>query len=144
MKTLGMMAGEVEALQGMDEDVRFTTAPARIANREALESALVTGFATKPREEWEQLLLKWDVPGGPVNDIAEALADPQVLLREMVVEIEHPTAGAYRTAGNPIKHGGPDTFVPPPTLGQDTEEVLKGLLGYSEEDVSTLRESGAV
>ena len=144
MKTLRMMSGEVRALQGMDEDDRFTTAPARIENREALEEALSSGFATKPRDEWEGLLLKWDVPGGPVNNIAEALADPQVQLRDMVVEIDHPVAGTYRTAGNPIKDGSPDSFTPPPTLGQDTAAVLTGLLGYSDAEVSDLRESGAI
>ena len=144
MKTLRMMSGEVEALQGMDEDPRFTTAPARIENRAALEETLTAGFGAKPRPEWEQLLLKWDVPGGPVNNIAEALADPQVQLRDMVVEIEHPTAGTYRTAGNPVKDGGPDAFSPPPTLGQDTDDVLTGLLGYSNAEVAALREVRAV
>jgi crotonobetainyl-CoA:carnitine CoA-transferase CaiB-like acyl-CoA transferase len=90
------------------------------------------------------LLLKWDVPGGPVNNIAEALADPQVQLRDMVVEIDHPVAGTYQTAGNPIKSGSPDTFTPPPTLGQDTQEVLTGLLGYSGAEVAALRDAGAV
>ena len=79
-----------------------------------------------------------------MNNIAEALADPQVQLRDMVVEIEHPLAGSYRTAGNPIKDGSPDTFAPPPTLGQDTEAVLTGLLGYSAGEVAALRESGAI
>ena len=144
MKTLRMMAWEVGALRGMDADPRFTTAPARIENRAALEEALTLGFRSKPRPEWETLLLKWDVPGGPVNNIAEALADPQVQLREMVVEIEHPVAGTYRTAGNPIKTGSPDAFAPPPTLGQDTDDVLTRLLGYSSTQVAALRESGAV
>ncbi len=144
MKTLRMMSGEIEALRGMDEDGRFTTAPARIANREALEEALTAGFATRPRVEWENLLLKWDVPGGPVNNIAEALADPQVLLRDMVVEIDHPVAGPYRTAGNPIKDGSPDTFTPPPTLGQDTDAVLTNLLGYTAAELAALRESEVI
>ena len=144
MKTLRMMSGEVAELQGMDEDPRFTTAPARIENRDALEAALTAGFSTLPRHEWEKRLLKWDVPGGPVNDIGEALADPQVLLRNMVVDIDHPVAGTYRTAGNPIKDGSPDSFSPPPTLGQDTDAVLTGLLGYSNAEVEALRERGAV
>ena len=144
VKTLRMMSEEVETLRGMDEDQRFTTAPARIANREALEEGLISGFSTKPRSEWETLLLKWDVPGGPVNNIAEALADPQVQLRQMVVDIDHPIAGAYRTAGNPIKDGSPDAFTPPPTLGQDTDAVLTGLLGYSSTEVAALRDMGAV
>ena len=144
MKTLQMMAGEVEDLQGMDADPRFLTQADRMANREALDAALSRGFSSKPREEWLGLLEKWDVPGGPVNDIAEALADPQVQLRNMVVEVDHPTAGRYKTAGNPIKTGAPEEFNPPPVLGQDTSEVLTGLLGYSEAEVAVLRRSGAV
>ena len=88
--------------------------------------------------------LKWDVPGGPVNNIAEALADPQVLLRNMVVEVDHPTAGKYSTAGNPIKTGAPEVFDPPPTLGLNTDGVLTSLLGFSVDKVEALRKSGAV
>ena len=144
MKTLRMMSGEVEALRGMDDDPRFITAPARIENRAALEEALALSFRSKPRPDWEQLLLKWDVPGGPVNNIAEALADPQVQLRNMVVEIEHPVAGRYETAGNPIKTGDPESFSPPPTLGQDTAEVLANLLGYTETDIEAFRSARAI
>ena len=145
MKTLRMMSGEVEALQGMDEDPRFTTAPARIENRDALEEALTAGFHSKPRPEWEQLLLKWDVPGGPVNNIAEALADPAgIAAGHGSTDIEHPVAGTYRTAGNPIKDGSPDAFAPPPTLGQDTDAVLTGLLGYTDGEVAALRESEVI
>ena len=123
MKTLQMMSAEIEGLHGMDADPRFVTAPARIDNRQALEEALTRGFLSKPRPEWERLLVKWDVPGGPVNDIAEALADPQVQLRQMVVEIDHPAAGRYRTAGNPIKSGAPESFTPPPTLGGEHQRI---------------------
>ena len=144
MKTLQMMAGEVAELRGMDADPRFQTQADRMANREELDDALSRGFGSKPREEWAALLEKWDVPGGPVNNIAEALADPQVQLRNMVVEVDHPTAGRYKTAGNPIKTGAPEEFNPPPTLGLDTSGVLTGLLGYSEGEVETLRQTGAV
>ncbi|MEC8857305.1 MAG: CoA transferase, partial [Chloroflexota bacterium] len=144
MKTLKMMAGEVKELKGMDSDPRFQSQSDRMTNRDALDDALGSGFASKPREQWLELLLKWDVPGGPVNNIAEALADPQVLLRDMVVEVNHPTAGKYDTAGNPIKTGATERFDPPPTLGMDTSEVLTGLLGYSEGAVEVLRQTGAV
>lgn len=144
MKTLQMMAGEVAELQGMDADPRFQTSADRMANREALDDALSRGFSSKSREEWIALLERWDVPGGPVNNIAEALADPQVLLRNMVVEVDHPTAGRYKTAGNPIKTGAPEEFNPPPTLGMDTSGILTGLLGYSEGEVDALRQRGAV
>ena len=144
MKTLKMMAGEVDELKGMDTDPRFQTQADRMANREGLDDALARGFGSKSREEWLGLLEKWDVPGGPVNDIAEALADPQVQLRNMVVEIDHPTAGRYKTAGNPIKTGAPEVFNPPPTLGLDTSTILTGLLGYTEDQVEVLRRSGAI
>ena len=144
MKTFRMMAGEVDELQGMDEDPRFQTQPDRMANRDALDDALTRGFVSKSRETWLDLLVKWDVPGGPVNNIAEALADPQVLLRNMVVEVDHPTAGKYATAGNPIKTGAPEEFNPPPTLGQNTDSVLTGLLGYSDGEIEALRQAGAV
>ncbi len=144
MKTLQMMAGEVAELQGMDADPRFQTSADRMANREALDDALSRGFSSKPRKEWIVLLEKWDVPGGPVNNIAEALADPQVQLRNMVVEVDHPTAGRYKTAGNPIKTGAPEEFKPPPTLGLDTSGILTGLLGYSEGEIEALRQTGAV
>ncbi len=129
-KLMMLMAAEVEGLTELPSDPRFATPDGRIANRGALDQVLADGFRTKSREEWLELFEKWDVPGGPVNSVAEALADPQVQLRNMVVEIEHPVAGRYKTAGNPIKTGGEESFHPPPTLGQHTEEVLGGLLGY--------------
>ena len=144
MKTLRMMANEVVDMKGMDSDLRFQTQGDRMANRDALDDALSRGFGSKPREEWLALLEKWDVPGGPVNNIAEALADPQVLLRNMVVEVDHPTAGRYKTAGNPIKTGAPEVFNPPPTLGSDTSAVLTGLLGYRQREVEYLRGIGAI
>ena len=74
----------------------------------------------------------------------KTLADPQVQLRNMVVEIDHPVAGRYKTAGNPIKTGGEESFHPPPTLGQHTEEVLGGLLGYPSSDIQSLRKARAI
>lgn len=143
-KTFRMMASEVPGLAGMDTDPRFATQPDRMANRAVLDDGLAAGFQTKTRDEWVPILVKWDVPGGPVNDFAQALNDPQVLLRNMVVEIDHPTAGRYKTGGNPIKSGTPDTFNPPPTLGQDTSDVLTGLLGYTDSEIAEMREAGAV
>ncbi len=143
MRLLEMVSEEVAELEGLHSDPRFATQNDRMANREALDQVLSEAFATKTREEWVELCEKWSVPGGPVNNIAEALADPQVLLRNMVVEIDHPVAGTYKTAGNPIKSGEPEYFEPPPTLGQDTEAVLGDLLGYSSTDIRALRDANA-
>jgi len=144
MRLLEMVSSEVAGKEGLFTDPRFATQSDRMANREALDRALSEAFGTKNRQEWVELCERWSVPGGPVNDIAEALADPQVLLRDMVVEMEHPVAGHYKTVGNPIKSGEPDQFSPPPTLGQDTENVLGELLGYQRRQIQALREDGVV
>ena len=143
-RLLEMVSAEVEGNDELATDPRFATQSDRMANRDALDQVLSDVFGTKPRDEWVGLCEQWNVPGGPVNNIAEALADPQVLLRDMVVEIDHPVAGNYNTAGNPIKTGAPDVFNPPPTLGQDNADVLGGLLGYSLKEIQALRELEAV
>ena len=143
-RLLEMVSAEVEGKDELATDPRFATQSDRMANRDALDQVLSDAFGTKPRDEWVALCEQWNVPGGPVNNIAEALADPQVLLRDMVVEIDHPVAGNYNTAGNPIKTGAPDVFNPPPTLGQDNADVLGGLLGYSLKEIQALRELEAV
>jgi crotonobetainyl-CoA:carnitine CoA-transferase CaiB-like acyl-CoA transferase len=144
-KLLQVMSSEVEGMEGFASDPRFATQNDRIANRAALDQTLSEAFGTKPRDQWVKLLEEWDVPAGPVNNIAEALEDPQVQLRNMVVEINHPTAGTYKTAGNPIKNEGvPEIFNPPPTLGQNTDEVLSDLLGCSLSEIESLRVAGAI
>ena len=143
-RLLQLMAAEAPGLEDLSSDPRFSTQSDRMANRQALDDVLSDAFRTKNREEWVTLCEKWSVPCGPVNNIAEALADPQVLMRDMVVEMDHPVAGRYKTAGNPIKSETPDSFRPPPTLGQDTETVLGGLLGYSSGEIRSLREAQAV
>ena len=144
IRLLEMVSSEVAGTEGLFTDPRFATQSDRMANREALDGVLSEAFGTKDRQEWVELCEKWSVPGGPVNNIAEALADPQVLLRDMVVEMEHPVAGNYKTVGNPIKSGEPDQFSPPPTLGQDTEDVLGELLGYQSSQIQALRDAQVV
>ena len=143
-KLMRLMAAKVEGMQGLPIDPRFATQNDRIANRDALDQVLADAFSTRPREEWLDLFVEWDIPGGPVNNIAEALDDPQVRMRRMVVEMDHPVAGRYRTAGNPIKMGFDDPFQLPPTLGQHNEDVLGGLLGYSAKEIQALQEAGAI
>ena len=143
-RLLKMVSAEVEGQDGLGADPRFVNPEDRVANREALDQVLSDAFGTKTRDEWVSLCETWNVPCGPVNNIAEALADPQVRLRDMVVEIDHPVAGNYSTAGNPIKSGAPDTFNPPPTLGQHNDTVLGGLLGYSRQEIQALRDLEAV
>jgi len=84
------------------------------------------------------------VPCGACLDTAEALADPHLLAREMIVEVEHPVRGRYLTVGNPIKlSASPTTIGPSPLLGQHREEILKEL-GYTEAQIRALASEGAI
>jgi crotonobetainyl-CoA:carnitine CoA-transferase CaiB-like acyl-CoA transferase len=97
-------------------------------------------------EQWLQELADGQVPAAKVNNFAEALSNPQILHREMVVEQEHPVSGKYKSAGNPIKMSETEheTFAPAPTLGQHNREVLMGLLDYSEDEVAALEKERAI
>ena len=139
-----VMASHIEGLEGLPEDPRFAAPTDRIAHKRELEELLQEAFLTKTREEWLRIMLEGDVPAGPVNNLAEALSDPQILLRDMVVELDHPVAGKYKSAGNPIKMGQEQPLRPAPTLGQHIDEVLQGLLAYSKDEVSSLWDAGAL
>ena len=143
-KTAAMIAAVIPGCEGLPRDPRFATAASRIEHRAALEELLAEALATKPRDEWTSLFVEWDVPGAPINNIGEAFEDPQALHRNMLVEIDHPTAGRIRTSGNPIKTGHEERFTPPPLLGEHTREVLTTLGGYTDAEVDALRDAGAV
>jgi crotonobetainyl-CoA:carnitine CoA-transferase CaiB-like acyl-CoA transferase len=79
-----------------------------------------------------------------VNTVAEALADEQVLAREMIVEVKHPELGTLREVGSPVKTPGAITSpAPAPKLGQHTDELLSELLGYDGARIARLRSAGA-
>ena len=127
------------------QDERFATNPARVEHREELIPLLGEELARRPAAEWLALFQAQNVPCDPINTIPEVLADPQVLAREMVVEMSHPTAGSVKAVGSPLKLS--DTPVAytrhPPLLGEHTEEVLAEL-GYDAEAVADLRHGGVI
>jgi len=85
-------------------------------------------LAARTADEWLQLLDEANVPAGPINTVDKALTDPQVLAREMVVELEDPLMGKYKSVGNPIKSTDLEksqVFNVPPRLGQHTREILR-------------------
>jgi CoA:oxalate CoA-transferase len=132
--------------EGIARDDRFATVEKRLINRPLLWPILDQLFAGKKRREWEQEMLAGDVPHAPVYDIGEAMEDPQTLFRRMVVELEQPFWGKYKTLGMPIKMTQiqKERFDPPPRLGQHNEEILGGLLGYSDEEIGSLRKAGVI
>ena len=143
-KLARLLAAHVEGLQDLPGDSRFATPADRVKHRKELDAVLQSAFATKASHEWSELFVEWDVTATPINNIAQALADPQVQPRRMVVEVEHQVAGRYRTAGNPIKLGQEERYEPPPLLGEHNEQVLRELLGCSDEEVRKLKEEGII
>ena len=122
-------------------DKRFRTNAERVRHRDVLIPVLADEFARRTVSWWEQKLEAAGIPCGPINTIAQAMSDPQVQAREMRVDLPHPLAGTVPMVGNPIKMS--DTPVAyktaPPTLGQHTDEVLKGLVGLDAAAIDLLR-----
>ncbi|MBA1275029.1 CaiB/BaiF CoA transferase family protein [Stutzerimonas azotifigens] len=128
------------------EDPRFATNKARVAYRAELVPMIrqVTVFRTTA--EWVSVLEQAGVPCGPINDLAQVFADPQVLARGLRVEVEHPLAGTVPQVASPIRLS--ETPVSyrqaPPLLGEHTEGVLQRLLGLDVAAIGALRDGGVV
>jgi len=119
---------------------KFNSRENRLKNKEELYDILEKTFLTKTGEEWLELLDK-RIPIGPINTVAKALSDPQILSRNMVAEVDYGNGKKVKILGNPIKMSEIDeeVFKAPPRLGEDTEEILTDILKYSPEDIEELR-----
>lgn len=132
---------------GWATDPRYATHAARRQQGEALLGAIAARLAIHPADHWLAQLRAERVPCAPVQTIDGVFADPQVQARGMIAEMDHPTAGRVRAAGNPLKLGGnwPDErHPPPPLLGQHTDEVLRDVAGYAPAHIAQLRARGVV
>jgi crotonobetainyl-CoA:carnitine CoA-transferase CaiB-like acyl-CoA transferase len=129
-----------------EADPRFATNRARVANRTALMALVEAAFTARATEEWLARLRAAGVPAAPILGVDRVLADPQVMHRRMVVDVEHPRFGALPTLGTPIKVDGAMELevTAAPRLGEHTEAVLGGLLEYPAERLATLRRDGVV
>jgi crotonobetainyl-CoA:carnitine CoA-transferase CaiB-like acyl-CoA transferase len=109
------------------DDPRFENNTERLRHRTELKRELETRFQQFTLDELIKRLQAHNVPCGQVRSIADALADPQVAAREMVIAIEHPDLGTIKNLGNPVKLSASPAEVrlPPPRLGEHTDEVLK-------------------
>jgi|FaiFalDrversion3_1042247.scaffolds.fasta_scaffold00454_6 crotonobetainyl-CoA:carnitine CoA-transferase CaiB-like acyl-CoA transferase len=127
------------------EDPRFATGVDRVRNLKALQEELERTFATRPASSWLEVLEAAQVPCGPIYTLEEVYNDPHVRAREMVVEVEHPTAGKVPQIGIPVKFSLTPGRIrrPAPTLGQHTREVLEEV-GFTPQEVEELRRCGAV
>jgi crotonobetainyl-CoA:carnitine CoA-transferase CaiB-like acyl-CoA transferase len=127
------------------EEERFASNALRMQNLAPLEKTLQDTFSQQPTAHWLKVLEGAGVPCGPINDMAEVFADPQVTARDMVVELEHPLAGTTRNIGIPIKLSETPGSVrtAAPTLGQHTDAVLAEY-DYAPVDITGLKTRGVV
>ncbi len=121
-------------------DTRFVTGEDRLKNRAELVAIIEEFFAADVSEAWLSRLDEAGLPCGPIYRFDQLFEDPQVLHREMVVEMEHPQAGRIKTLAVPIKLSRTPGSIrtAPPLLGEHTREVLLSL-GYSDDDIEALR-----
>jgi formyl-CoA transferase len=133
-------------LKELAEDPRFSTMDRRVENRGELIPILEGEFRKRPRDEWLERLRRLGFPCGPVYTLDEVFRDPHVLSRGMLIEMEHPELGVIKQIGPPMKFSETPCTVgsPPPRLGEHTEEVLRAVAGYSDEEIERLRRASAI
>jgi formyl-CoA transferase len=134
-------------LKELGEDGRFSSNMLRVENNAALKELLEEWTSERGRDEIVALLNENRVPSCPIFDIKDASEDPHISgVREMVVDVHQPGLGDVRLQGNPIKMSETDPRPrgPAPSLGADSERILKEVLGLSDAEIKKLRESGAI
>lgn len=130
----------------LTDDPRFAKNPTRVENRKELIQILTAVFRDRDTATWMGLLGQAGVPCAPVQTIDQVFNADQVKQREMVTEVEHPTAGTIRMAGLPVKLSATPASIrlPPPLLGQHTAEILETWLGLDAAAIEKLKREGIV
>ena len=136
---------EVVNFSGFDKN-KYDTQPGRLEDKEFIDGALGKIFKAQTTKHWLDLLNEKRIPCAPVNKLSDAFTDEQVLHRNMIVDLKHPSGATSKGPGNPIKlsRTSEESFSEPPLLGQHTNTVLSSLLGYSEEDIEALKTDGVI
>lgn len=127
------------------DDNRFETMAARRTNQNELYEILTDIFEEKTNEEWFRIMREHNVPAGPIYDTLEVWDDPHVIERNLLDEVPNPTGeGEFPTIRYPVKFSQQNQELsPPPRLSTDTDKWLKNL-GYSSEEIDSLREDGVI
>lgn len=128
------------------EDERFATNADRVENRDVVIGLLEIQFEQQDVAYWLSQLEMSGIPAAPINTIDRVFDDPQVLSRGMKVNVPHPTAGPLPMVGSPlvIPTSPVDYRLPPPLLGEHTEDILNELLGYNQENVKEFRSTNII
>ncbi|MFK8020516.1 MAG: CaiB/BaiF CoA transferase family protein [Pseudomonadales bacterium] len=137
---------EVLGVPELSNDPRYINNPGRVKHRVELVKALSIATMARTNRELTDLLQGVKVPCGAIQSIDEVFDDPQVLARDMLVEVEHPQWGPVATVANPIKYSSTavEYGKAPPALGEDTESVLRDILDLSAEQIKCLKNDGVV
>lgn len=136
---------EVVPIPEFDNE-KYDGQPGRFEDKEMILSKLNEVLITNTTAHWLAQLEDKRIPCAPVNNFEQALSDPQVLHRNMVVDISHPNGKTTKAPGNPIKlsRTNEESFSPAPLIGQHTDEVLSDIMGYSDSDIKALKEQGVI
>jgi formyl-CoA transferase len=137
---------EVAQCSHLAQDPKFATNGQRVSNRAEITELLAAIFNQKSTKEWVHLLDDAGVANGPINSIAEVFEEPQVQARGMQIQLDHASAGKVTLVGSPMKFSAtPISYeIPPPALGQHTQEILEKILHKSEAQITQLKDSGIV
>ena len=132
---------EVAGCQALAQDPRFVTNAKRVENREEITAQLNAVFAKRTTREWVEMLEAAGVPNGPINNIAQVFEEPQIVARGVKIEMDHPTAGKVPLVASPMRFSAtPVAYkLPPPTLGQHTDEILRDVLKLDAAEIARLR-----
>ena len=137
---------EVAGCQALVRDERFATNARRVENREAITELLAEVFAQRTTHEWVEMLETAGVPNGPINNIRQVFEEPQAIARGLRFDLPHPTAGSVPLVASPMRFSATpvEQKLPPPTLGQHTDEILRDVLGLDAAAIAELRASRIV
>ncbi len=132
--------------EAWETDERFATNPARLENRTELVGLMNELFSTRTVSDWVGLCEDIGLPASPINKMEAVFEHPQVVARELVMEVSHHTEGSVPLLRSPlnIPTAPSEVRYPPPTLGQHTDEILSELLNFDPAEILALREQGVV
>ncbi|MDE2275093.1 MAG: CoA transferase [Burkholderiales bacterium] len=136
---------QVMDLPDLGQDERFARNAGRVRHRELLIPCLAERMLTRTRAQWLAAFEAATVPCGPINDLADVFADPQVRARGMAVPVPHPLSDTLRLVASPMKLSATPVQVrrPPPLLGEHTDEVLAEI-GVAAAEREALRQRGVI
>jgi crotonobetainyl-CoA:carnitine CoA-transferase CaiB-like acyl-CoA transferase len=127
-------------------DPRFKRNRDRVENRALVDGLIEKTLVSRKADDWIESLLAAGVPCSRINSVQEALSAPQTVAADMVLQIDHPTAGVFRSLGIPMEFSCTPATVrcPPPTLGEHTDSILRDVLEFDEDEIRSLRSAQIV